>query len=284
MATLDEVSDAGRERAESALGAADRVLPAPLGEVFRRITHRDVLLQASSLAFYGLISAMPLLIIAFAVVGAVSGDGTLERFASSVSGSGPSGTGQIVDQLVGSAESLSFFTLLFAVWPATAYGGGLRRALHHASGDDDPDMAGVRGRLLGLGLVLTLPLLVLGGIPLMFVLTNLAGDGAFAAVLGWLLAGVAGVVVGTLTAALLYQAFAPEEIGWSETIRGAGLTSVATTFFSLGFVAYLNIGNVEERFGGGTTALVVLLGLWLFVASVLLLAGYQAVLAMDDGS
>lgn len=283
MPSLDEASDAGRERAEAALRAVDRVLPAPLGEIARRITHRDILLQASSLAFYGLISAMPLLIIAFAVVGAVSGEGTLDRFASSVSETGPRGTGQIVDQLVGSAESLSFVTLLFAVWPATAYGAGLRRALQHASGND-AGLAGVRGRLLGLGLVLTLPLLVLGGIPLMFVLTNLAGDGVVAAALGWLLAGVVGAVIGTFTAALLYQAFAPGDIGWRETIRGAALSAVTTTVFSLGFVVYLNVGNVEQRFGGGTSALVVLLGLWLFAASVLLIAGYQTVLAMGDGA
>ena len=283
MPSREEASDAVRERAEAVLEAADRRLPSTFGALLRRITDRDILLQASSLAFYGLISVMPLLVIAFAVVGAVSGDGTLERFAGSVSQSGPKGTGQIVDQLVGSAESLSFVTLVFAIWPATAYGGGLRRALEHTT-DGETELAGVKGRLLGLGLVLILPLLVLGGIPLMFVLTSLTGDGALAVALGWLFAGVVVTVVGTLTAAVLYQAFAPADIGWSETLRGAGLSALATTVFSLGFVVYLNVGSVEQRFGGGTTALVIMLGLWLLVASVLLIAGYQAVLAMEDGS
>lgn len=283
VASLDDAAEAGRERAADLVDAADRSVPAPLAGTIRRIANRDILLQASSLAFYGLISALPLLIIAFAVVGAVSGDGTLDQFSASVSRSGPSGTGRIVDQLVTSARSLSWVTFLFAIWPATAYGGGLRRALEHASGND-ADLAGLRGRLLGLGLVLALPLLMLGGIPLMFVLTNLSGDGTVATAVGWLLAGTAGALVGTATTALLYQAFAPADLGWSETLRGAVLAAVAAALFSLLFVAYLNVGDIEQRFGGGTSALVVLLGLWLFVANVLLLAGYHAVVAMDGAT
>lgn len=284
MATLEDAEDAARDRADELLDAVDRRLPAPVDGVVRRISNRDVLLQASSLAFYGLISTLPLLVIAFAVVGAASGDGTLERFSSSLSRSGPSGVGRIVDQLVSSSRSLSWVTLLLAIWPATAYGGGLRRALQHASGEE-PQLAGVHGRLLGLGLVLALPLLMLGGVPLVFVVTNLSGDGALATVLGWLLGLLAALLVGTATTAVLYRTFAPTELGWGAAVRGAAPVSFATAAFSLGFVAYLNLGDIEQRFGGGTSALVVLLGLWLFVANVLLVAGYHAVVAIDgDGS
>lgn len=282
--TLDDAEDAARRRAREALDAVDRRLPAPFGSIGRRIADRDILLQASSLAFYGLISALPLLVIAFAVVGGLSSDGTLERFGASVSRSAPKGTGRIVDQLISSAGSLSWITFLFAVWPATAYGGGLRRALQHASGEER-QLAGVRGRVLGLGLVLALPLLMLGGIPLVFVVANLSGDGALMSALGWSLALLAAVLVGTLTTAMLYRAFAPADLGWRGSVRGAMLVSAATAAFSLLFVVYLDVGNVEQRFGGGTSALIVLLGLWLFVANVLLLAGYHAVLALDgDGS
>lgn len=284
MGALGEAAEAGRERAAEALDAVDRRVPTPLAATVRRILDRDILLQASSLAFYGLVSALPLLIIAFAVVGAFTAEGTLEQFSRSVSETGPSGTGEIVDRLISSSDTMPWLTLVFIIWPATAYGGGLRRALQHAAGRDS-QLAGLRGRVMGLGFVLALPVFVLGGIPLMFVLASLSGDGAAATALGWGLAVASGALVGTVVTSLLYQTFAPADLGWRESIRGAALSAVATALFSLGFVIYLEVGNVSDRFGGGTIGLVVLLGVWLFVANILLLAGYHAVLAVErDGA
>ena len=280
--TLDEASDAGRAKATEAVDAVDRHLPAPFGGIVRRLVDREILLQASSLAFYGLVSALPLLIIAFAVAGAVTGDGTLQRFVDSIARSqaGPQGLGRVIDQLVSSSRSLSWVMLVFTLWPATAYGSGLRRAFRHAA-DEDTGFAGLQGRLMGLGLVFALPLVVLGGIPLVFFLTSLGGDGALARVMGWLLAVGGASIVGALTTTLLYQAFAPGDLGWRDTARGAAVTALTTSVFSLLFVIYLNVGKVEQRFGGGTIGLIIMLGVWLFVANVLLLAGYHAVLELD---
>lgn len=80
----------------------------------------------------------------------------------------------------------------------------------------------------------------------------------------------------------LYHAFSPETLGLRESIAGAALTATVTTVFSLGFVIYLELGNTEDRFGGGVIAVVVLLGVWLFVANILLLAGYETVLELGD--
>ncbi len=63
---------------------------------------------------------------------------------------------------------------------------------------------------------------------------------------------------------------------------GAALTAVVTAVFPLGFVVYLRLGDTEGRFGGGVIAVVLLLGLWLFVANILLLAGYETILELDD--
>jgi hypothetical protein len=60
------------------------------------------------------------------------------------------------------------------------------------------------------------------------------------------------------------------------------IAGFATAVFSLLFVIYLDVADIEERFGGGATAVVVMIGLWLFVANSLLLAGYQAVLELDE--
>ena len=46
-------------------------------------------------------------------------------------------------------------------------------------------------------------------------------------------------------------------------------------------MAYLRIGGAEDRFGGATIGLVVLLGVYLFVANALLLAGFEAAVQLD---
>ena len=170
--------------------------------------------------------------------------------------------------------------MLFTLWPATAYGGGLRRALTRAS-DTREAAPGLRGRLRAIGLVLLLPALMLAGLPMMFVLTSLSGDGPAATVLGWVVALGGVALLGTVITAALYRAFSPAEFGWRSTLASAAMTSGATTLFTAGFVLYLRVADTEERFGGGTIAIVVLLGLWLFVANVLLVAGHHAALELD---
>lgn len=269
-----------KQRIMRALQTLERWAPARLSGLARRFADSDILLSASSLAFYGLVSALPLLLITFAVVEAVSGDDTVRRFADEVSQSGPEGSGQFLDQLADGGGSLTFTTLLFTIWPATAYGGGLRRALtRHA--DRSESASGLLGRVLGLGMVLVLPVLMLAGLPLMFFLTTLSGDGMLATVLGWVLALGAGTVLATVVTTALYQAFTPGQLGMRQAASGALLTAVLTGLFSLLFVFYLQVGNTEDRFGGGTIAIVVLLGIWLFVANILLLGGFETVLEFE---
>ena len=273
--------DKAKERATGIANAVDGWLPDRLSHLARRFADRDLVLSASSLAFYGLVSALPLLLIAFAFVEAVAGEDTLRSFADRVSEQGPEGSGQFVDQLVDSGGTFGLTTLLFTIWPATAYGGGLRRALsRHTEGSESA--AGLRGRMLGLSMVLVLPVVILGGIPLMFLLSTLVGDGAVETALGWTLALIVGSLVATVLTTVLYHTFSPKSLGLRESLTGGGVTAVVTAVFSLGFVVYLQLGDTEERFGGGVIAIVVLLGVWLFVASILLLAGYETVLELED--
>ncbi len=276
-----EPTQAVRAWSQSALETAAGWVPGRLRSLFRRIMQREILLTASSLAFYGVVSALPLLLLTFAAVEAVAGEEALESFADLAAETGPEGTGAFLEPLIGAGGSLTLATLLFTLWPATAYGGGLRRALMRWSAQDDP-VAGLRGRVMGLGLVLLLPALLLGGLPLMFTLSTLAGGRAGAMIVGWLVALVAGGLLATALTALVYKAFTPDALGWRQTASGAALAAVTTAVFSLLFVVYLSVGDTEERFGGGATAVVVLIGLWLFVANILLLAGYQTVLELLD--
>ncbi len=223
-----------KDRAREMVRVIGAWLPDRLSGLVRRFADRGLLLSASSLAFYGLVSALPLLLIAFAFVEpVVAGESTLRSFADQVAANGPEGSGQYVDQLADSGGSFGFVTLLFTIWPATMYGGGLRRALsRHSEGSESA--AGLRGRLIGLGMVLVLPVVVLGGIPMMFLLSTLVGDGVVETVFGWTLALVVGTLVATALTAALYHAFSPESLGLPESLAGAAVTAVVTAVFSLG--------------------------------------------------
>jgi membrane protein len=276
VTAFEAASSTVRERADAVV---ERLPRRPRGLV-RRLASRDLMAQASSLAFYGLVSALPLIMLTLAAVSAIAGDQAIERFVEQASASGPDGSSQFLEQLAGSGGSFTFATVVFTLWPATAYGGGLRRALVRAS-DHEEDGSGLRGRLRGVGLVLLLPAMMLAGLPMMFVLTSLSGDGAAATLLGWAIALGGATLIGTALTAGLYQAFSPAAFGWRSTIIGAALTATATTLFSAGFVLYLRVADTEERFGGGTIAIVVMLGLWLFAANAVLVAGYHATLELD---
>jgi hypothetical protein len=62
-----------KERILSILRTVEGWLPARVSALLRRFADSEILLSASSLAFYGLVSALPLLMITFAVVEAVTG-------------------------------------------------------------------------------------------------------------------------------------------------------------------------------------------------------------------
>ncbi len=260
-------------------GAAAK-LPARARDLLDRIVERDLLLEASSLAFYGLVSALPLLTLTFTIVSAVAGEDQLRQVVERLDDEGPAGVGRLLEQLLENSDTMSWAAIVFTLWPATAYGGGLRRALQRPTSEEAAPA--LRGRATGIGLILALPVLSLAGLPLMTVLTALGSDGVAGAVLGWALAVGGGVVTLTAVIAALYHAFTPDDLSWRHTIRGAALTATITTLFSIGFVVYLRLGQVEERFGGETVGLVVMLGVYLFVANALLLAGFEAADQLDD--
>jgi membrane protein len=261
--------------------AVARRLPPGINRIAERIAGRELLLEASSLGFYGLVSALPMLTVAFSIVGLVAGEEALQQIAQQAEENGPAGVGNILEQLVESSGALSIAAIIFTIWPATAYGGGLRRALSRASGDESA--AALKGRATAIGLVFTLPVLVLAGLPLAAFITTLGDDGVAGAVLGWSLALGVGTAVLTLVLSGLYHAFSPEDLEWRDTLRGAAITAVVTTLFSVGFVLYLQVGDIEQRFGGDTIGLIVMLGVYLFVANALLLAGFEAAAELDEG-
>lgn len=254
----------------------DRLPPGPARVVARLLDRRTVLV-GSSLAFYGLVSALPLLLISLTAAERLLGPESIRRLSQQATETDARGVGQILLDVAGGTGGPGWWVYLLVLWPATAYGGGLRRAFMEARGDEEA-LPGLKGRAIGLLLVLILPLVVLGGIPLAFVLTRL-WEGGLAGTLAGLGVGLlGGVVVGTLLNAVLYHAFTSEDLGWARTLPTAAVVATATSLTSVGFVEYVRLASLEQRYGSATLAMVLLFGVWLFAVNVLLLAGYHAII------
>lgn len=274
------------ERLSRRLRAAARhgfeYLPERAQRLLVRLFDRDVLLTASSLAFYGLISLLPLLLLSFSVFEAFAGAEQLRRLERAATSPQTGSVGLLARDLMRGA-STSWIVVLGTLWPATAYGAGLARALRHMA-DRDVGPSGAAGRLKGLLFVGVLPALTLLGVPGAFVLRRVPGNGGLQTLVGWVVAAVAVTVAVTVLLILVYHAFAPESLSWRATARGAVATAAGVTVLSLGAITVLGLGVTSDRYGTPAVTGVMLMGVWLFAVNVLLLAGYQGVLDIDRGA
>lgn len=280
--TDSRIADDARPVVGRLRGWLDR-LPPSGRRVVRRLWTREVMLAGSSLAFYGLVSALPLALLSLAAVEAVVGRQAVQQLSQQASASPGSGVGTVLSELARAAAAPGWGIVLLALWPATAYGGGLRRAFIEARGEREP-LPAIKGRIMGLLLVLLLPIVLMAGIPLSFALSRLGGEGLLGTLAGTVLALVGGGLVATLVATLLYQAFTTADFGWRTTVLTAATVGGATSLMSLGFAAYLRLADLEQRYGSGVLGLVLVVAVWLLAANVLLLAGYHALLAHERPS
>ncbi|HWC32880.1 MAG TPA: YhjD/YihY/BrkB family envelope integrity protein, partial [Actinomycetota bacterium] len=175
---------------------------------FRRAwRHRkeDVLLYAAGLGFYALISIVPLAIVSMWIVSVFAGDSRVEQLAGGLSQVLPQGLGvdRAVRRVAQIGTSLGVTAVIAALWPATAYGAGLRRAFVRLRGANEK-AEGFRGR--GLVLLVLLPLLVLGTLLGAFAMTGLFGEG-LVRVLGWVLALALAFVGAGAALVVIYRVF-----------------------------------------------------------------------------
>lgn len=275
---------AGRWISERINRIEDR-LPDEVVDVMERMRDRDALLYAGGLAFYSLVSVIPGLLLVAWVIGSVLGEDRVEDLAARIEELAPGEVeiSDFVQTLLEVGTGVGLVALLAAVWPATAFGGGLSRAFDAMSIDEDPALHGLRGRARALVVLVLLPVFVLGAFAAITISTEIVGDGAVFTVLGWAVAIVSGTAISWVAAAGLCWWFGPADVTFRALAIGAGATAVGLAVMSLGYLVYLSYGaDWEERVAGTGMAAVVLLALWLYLANLLLLAGYAIALAFDD--
>lgn len=272
--TASEVIERGRDR-----------MPSFLVDLIDRLRSAQVLFHGAGLAFYGLISVAPFMVVGFWIVGAIVGEDRVEDLAGNLAEMAP---GEVdvepaIENLLEVGTGVGFIALLTALWPATAYGSGLVRAFDEISPADDRSAAGFRGRAKTLALLVAMPVLLLGALLVSYLLTGLV-DGGFAVLAAmWMAAAVVGAAVTAAGIAGIYLLFGPDELSWRAFAIGAGIASFAISVTSAGYLVYLEQGaDWEERVAGSGLATVVLLALWLYLTNVILLAGYAVALQWDE--
>jgi YihY family inner membrane protein len=240
-----------------------------------RAREDEVLLLSAGLAFYAVVSIVPLVILVASVASLVLGDQRLQELARRAAELAPEDVGvdRAMLQISKQSERLSVVAFIAALWPATAYGAGLVRAFDHLS-RRQRSAEGFRGRWLTF--LVLIPLFVLGGIIGSYVGWAALGTGAWVRVAGAILAlAVAFLAVGAALA-FIYRIFPPEHLGWRRILIGAASAATAISLLSLALTLYLGLGaNFGEHFGSSTVAAFVIMAVWLFLANALLLVGYK---------
>jgi uncharacterized BrkB/YihY/UPF0761 family membrane protein len=240
---------------------------------------KDILLFASGLSFYALVSAVPLVIVVMWVASVVLGDDRVRQFAKTLDDVAPQslGVGQLLNRVADIGTSLGVPALITALWPASSYGAGLRRSFDRISPRKPRELKGLRGR--GLALVVLLPFFILGSLIGSYAGTAIVGDSVAAKVFGYAVALVTGFVGAAVGVALIYWFFSPERLSWRAILRGTLWSATTISLLSLLLTVFINLGaDFQEHYATSGVAAIVLVAVWLFLANALLLVGYVVAL------
>jgi membrane protein len=285
-ARLEEQTGSARRWLTKRIDQVEDRLPPQVVDVVERLRDREVLLFSSGLAFYSLVSLVPSLLLVAWILGSIMGEDRIERLAEQVAEHAPGDAeiDEFVQSLLDVGTRVGVTALVAALWPATAFGSGLVRAFDAMSIDEDPSMHGLRGRARAVVVLVVLPVFVLGAFAAVSASTALMGDGAFGTIAGWALAIVSGALIAWLAVLALYEWFGPADMSFGPLAIGAAVTAAGIAIISPSYIVYLSYGtNWEERVAGTGLAALVLLCLYLYLANLLLLAGYAVALAADPG-
>jgi membrane protein len=237
----------------------------------------DLFLYSAALAFYGLISVAPLVVVALWVTSLVVGPTQIHDAANEFARFTPEALGadRALVRVADLGTGLGLIAVLAALWPATAYGTALVGILDRFA--DDKEATGLRGRGAALLLVCLAPVLMLASLVASYAGAAVLGDSSVETALGLAIALVAGFTATTATVGLIYRTFPRTPRAWHSTIRGTLIAAASISLLSAAYVAYLRLGaRFEQHYASDALAAVVLLGLWLFTANLALLIGYRA--------
>jgi membrane protein len=256
-----------------------KLLPEPLRGALGRARGQDVLLYSAGLAFYAIVSVVPLTILVMWILSAILGDQRTHQLAQEIRRLSPENIGadQALERVANLGSKLGIASILTALWPATAYGSGLERAFDRLGPKTDRSLEGLRGR--GMFLLVILPTFILGSLVGSFLGTVALGTSGVARIVGYVLALVTGFLAASVGLLLIYRIYPPRRLSWRQilvaTLVGAAGISVLS-FLLIVFVAFG--ANFEAHYATSGLAGLVLVSVWLFLSNALILTGYRVAL------
>jgi membrane protein len=273
-----------RQQAKDRAASIQQRLPKPVRDVIEASRDSNLLLHAAGLAFYALISVAPSVVVGFWIAAGLAGQRRMDALGENLAELvGSDEIESTISQLADVGAGVGAAALVAALWPASAYGSGLVRALDHISDTPKRSAQGIRGRLKMALLIALLPVTLLGALVMSYVVTSLIGDDGVGTVVGWGLAIGSGWLATTMVVTVVYLLYGPLELSLKAIVGGAALVAAAMAIMSAGYLLYLQTGaDWEERVAGSGLATVVLLGLWLYLTNLLLLAGYFVARETDE--
>jgi membrane protein len=253
-----------------------RWLPPPIRGIVARAREDDILLLSAGLAFYAVISIVPLTLLVVSVVALILGDQRIQQLAEAAGRMAPRdlAVDELIKQIAHVATRASIVAFVTGLWPATSYGAGVSRAFNDLSPRKESTMRGLRGR--GLLLIVILPVFLLGALVGSYAGSQALGGSTLGRIAGAVIALLTGFLGGAIAMILIYRIFPPVRLPWNRIVVATGFTAASLAFVSLAFVLYLAVGaNFQEHYASSGLATFIMLAVWVFLGQVLMLVGYK---------
>lgn len=243
------------------------------------LSRHDLLLHAAAVTFYAALAVVPLLLVVGRLAALVAGREEVQALAGEMGAALPDalGAGQVADAFLSYAVEVGWLAVAVAVFPASLYGEGLRRAYASLAGVDDR-FVGWRGRLTALPVLFVAPALLLGVLAITPLLNDLFGSGFWSGVLGIYVALNVDWIAVSVPLAWSFLVVAPDPPSARIAIVGGFATGAFVAGFLQGFVLFLSLPlDLGAPFGGlvpvGAVTAVLL---WMWLLHIVVLVGYVA--------
>jgi membrane protein len=246
----------------------------------------DFALWAAGVTFFGLIGIVPIVMVTLRLAAAVISADPVVALVDTAATGLPQGHGTpaALHVVAATAVRMGWAQTLVALFPASLYGEGLRRAFRQLSPAAADRFTGWRGRLGLLPLIAAGPALVLAllaGAPLV---APLYAGGGWSLVLGVVIAFHVVFVLVSVALVLVYRFVAPGRIGPRALLWAGFGTGAVLSGFLQGFLLFLAIPiEWSLPFGGlPVFGAVTALAFWLYLLHLVVLVGYRAARLLDD--
>jgi len=258
-------------------------------DVLRKFLSDEPFPTAAGLAFYATLCLAPLLLIVTGVAGFVWGEESVrvqlvDQMRRLVGEEGASAMQQVMENASGPGKGVVSMMLGIAtlIIGATTVFGHLQRALNRIWGVEPSDDRSklwllVRTRLISLTLVVSLGFLLLVSLVISAALAAARGvlDEALPDLpaLWSTLHGGASLVVVALLIGILFRTLPDARVRWRDVWFGAGVTSVLFGAGKSAIGLYLGHASIGSAYGAAGSLVVLLV--WLYYSSLILLLGAQ---------